>query len=126
MKKLILFLLLITNSCFAFEYGYYCSDNIPSKTASGVIMSSSGVNFAARQIAQAEIKKALKKETNSKFKVKLNSFWGTNIAQGEFNKLKAVSKNYFDDKYSVEKLTVETLCPYNKVSYKDDSAYKSF
>ena len=117
MKRLILFILLITTSCFALDYSYFCSDNIPSKTASGVLMSGSGANFVARKIAQMEIEKALKKETDSKFSVKINSFWGTNIAHGEFNKFVAKSKNYYHNNLSAERLTVETLCPYNKVSY---------
>ena len=53
---------------------------------------------------QKEIAKAFKKETNSDFKVKINSFWGTNIAQGEFSELRAVSKNYADIFQRIEEL----------------------
>ncbi len=117
MKKLVLFLILIIAPCYALDYSYFCSDSAPLKTASGVFMSTSGTNFVARKIAQMEIARALKKETDSKFNVKLYSFWGTNIAQGEFNKFTAKSKNYYHDNLSAEKLTVETVCPYNKISY---------
>ena len=120
MKKLILFLILILTPCYALDYNYFCSSQTYLKTATGILMSTSGTNFLARQIAQREIEKYLKKETNSKFHVRLNSFWGTNIANGEFNNFIAKSKNYYDGNLSSQELSVETMCPYNKISYSDN------
>jgi len=120
MKRLFLVLLLILNPCLGFDYSFYCSDIKPSKTASGIIMSTSGANFLTRKIVQKEIAKALKKETGSDFKVHFNSFWGTNIAKGEFSGLKAVSKNYSDKKLKAQNLEITTICPYNKIGYKND------
>jgi len=119
MKKILILSLLLT-PCFALDYNSYCSLNSASKTTSGVLMSMSGVNFLTRSIVQKEIEHALKKETGSKFKVKINSFWGTNIAQGEFGNSTALSKNFSHDKISAQKLYLETICPYNKISYKND------
>ena len=120
MKKIILILSLLYSATFALDYNNYCTVYVPDKTASGIAMSTTGINSLARMIAQSEIAHALKKETNSKFSVKLDSFWGTNIAQGEFSKLTATTKNYSKNGLYAEKLYIETLCPYNKISYKDN------
>ncbi len=120
MKKIIILLLLLSSCSFALDYSSYCPAVNNSKTASGVIMSTTGVNFLARTIAQNEIERALKKETNSKFNVKIDSFWGSNIINGEFSKFRAVSKNYSHKDFCAEELIVETICPYSKVSYKND------
>lgn len=120
MIRILLLFLLILTPCYAHNYNSYCSTRTPVKSVSGVLMSVSGINFLARQIAQAEISKALKKETNSKFKTKLGSFWGTNIAKGELSSFWAESVNYKDKKFSAQKVSLETICPYNKISYKND------
>ena len=120
MKKIFLFLIILITPCYALDYSAYCSSDIPLKSASGVLMSTSGTNFLARKILQKEIASLLKKETNSKFKVYIDSFWGTNIARGEFSKFSAISKNYNDKNFSAQKVEINTICPYNKVSYKDD------
>ncbi|MBQ8476120.1 hypothetical protein IJ531_03560 [bacterium] len=120
MKKLIIFFILLLLPSYALDYGLYCSDLAPSKSLSGALMSTTGVNFLARQIAQKEIAKALKKETGSKFDVKIGTFFAANITQGEFSKFSAISKNYSHDNFSAQKLTLETICPYNKISYKND------
>ena len=119
MKK-ILILLFLMAPCFALDYSNYCSPQSASKSISGVISSVSGTSTIARLVAQKEIENALKKETNSKFKVKVNSFWGANLTKGEFSRFYAVSKNYSDKKLSAQKLTVETVCPYNKVSFENN------
>ena len=119
MKKLLIILFLLM-PCFAANYSNYCTSSDVHKSASGVIMSATGANMLARIIAQNEIARVLKKETNSSFSVKVNTFWGTNIAKGEFSRFYAVSKNFSNKNFSAQKLTIETICPYSKVSYKND------
>ena len=80
-------------------------------------MSVSGFNFLSRNIIEHEIKKALKKETGSNFDVKINNFWGSSILNGEFQSLTLKSKNYSHDGFNSTDLLIETICPYNKVSY---------
>lgn len=120
MKKIILLLLIITIKCYAYDYSYFCSSDNVSKTTSGILMSTSGTNFLARSIAKREIERALKKETGSKFKVNIKSFWGANIAKGEFNKFTAKTKKYSQNNFSAQNIVIESLCPYNKVSYQDN------
>lgn len=123
MKKvlILLFLFFLMAPSFALNYDYYCSPDTASKSFSGVISSVSGVSLLTRQIIEKEIENYLKKETDSKFKVKVNSFWGANIAKGEFSRFYAISKNFSNKNFHSQKLTLETVCPYNKVSYEDNN-----
>ena len=120
MKKTVIILFLIFAPCSAYNYNSYCTDIVPSKTISGIAMSTAGVNFLARKIVQKEMAKAFKKETGSDFKVNMDSFWGVNIANGEFYKFSAVSENYSDKYLSAKKLEVVTVCPYNKINYENN------
>ncbi len=119
-KYLIIVLLFLTIPSLGFEYSSYCSSDNASKSLIGAISSVSGASMIARLVAQNEIEKALKKETSSKFKVKVNSFWGTNLTQGEFSRFYAKSKNFSYKHFNCQKLTLETICPYNKVSYENN------
>ena len=108
MKKIIYFLILslcTLNPIFAKDYFQYCSVNNAQKTFSGNIASISGINFLSRNIIEHEISKNLKKETNSKFKVNIDNFYGVNILQGEFKSLKATSKDFNYNDYVVCRLS---------------------
>lgn len=107
------------SSSFAKDCSEFCSTNSANKTFLGNIASISGYNLISRNIVEAQIAKALKKETNSKFDVKIDSFFGTNVKNGEFKSLKATADNIFYSGVYMSDVIIETICPYNKVSYKD-------
>ncbi len=124
MRKIILFLLLFAlNSAYGYDYSYYCSSESAPKTLGGKLSSISGVNFLTRNIAESKIESALKKETGSKFKVKINGFFGSNALNGAFKSFSAKSKNYRYKNFYASNLNLETICPFNKVSFKNDKLF---
>lgn len=123
MKKIIIVLFLLTGFAFANNYEQFCSINSPSKTFGGSLASLSGFNMLARNTAESIIQKEIKKETNSKFKVKINNFYGTNILNGEFKSIKATAKKYEYDGIYLKDINVETLCSYNHVSFENENLY---
>ncbi len=126
MKKIIFFLILslyTLNPIFAKDYFQYCSINNAQKTFSGNIASISGINFLSRNIIEHEISKNLEKETNSKFKINIDNFYGVNVLKGEFKSLKANSKNFNYKGFYTSNLNVETLCPYNYVVFDNNELF---
>ena len=122
MKKILFLsiaLIFSVNSSFAKDYSAFCSTNSPDKTFLGNVASISGYNLINRNIIEGQIAKALKKETNSKFDVKMESFFATNVRNGEFKSLSAKSDNIFYNGIYMSDVNIETICPYNKISYKD-------
>ena len=122
MKKIVilLFLMAFTQQIQAKDYNQYCSTNSVNKNFSGNIASITGFNTLSRNIIEGQIQKAIKKETNSKFNIKINNFFGSNVLNGEFKSLKAVSKKYAHNNIFLSDVNVETICPYNHISYEDE------
>lgn len=120
MKKIILLFILLSSFTFAKDYTQYCTPDNIQKSFGGNLMSLTGLNSLSRNIIEYQIEKALKKETDSKFKVKVNNFYGNNILGGEFKSLSASAKEYKDKNIYLSDLKIETVCPYNKVSYEND------
>lgn len=126
MRKILVLLILLslgTISAEADNYIQFCSDYQPKKTIGGVIMSTTGTNLLTRNIIEKVVENSIKKETNSKFKVKIDSFYGTNILNGEFKSFKATAKQYINDGVYAHDIKIETLCPYNKISVVDDKTF---
>ena len=123
MKKVIVILFLLSNFSFANNYEHFCPANSPSKTFSGNLASLSGFNLLSRNIAKNILQKEIKKETGSKFKIKINNFYGTNILNGEFKSLQASSKKYEYDGIYLTDINIKTMCSYNHISYKDKALY---
>lgn len=125
MKKAIvlLFLLFLINFAQAKDYANYCSLKTPKKTFGGNIASLSGVNLLTRNVAESIISNAIKNETGSKFKIKINNFYGTNILNGEIKSLKATSKKYAYDGIFLTDINVKTICSYNHVKYENENLY---
>lgn len=120
MKKIFFVLIpFLFLSARGFDYSSYCASKSPSKTFFGNVMSLSGANFVSRNIIESKIEDELKKETNSKFKVDIDSFFGTSILNGEFKSLKVSAKNYSYKDLFASNFNAQTICSYNKVSYDD-------
>ena len=125
MKKAIvlLFLILLFNQVQASDYSKYCSNNSPKRTFGGNLASLSGTNLLTKNIAENIISKEIKKETGSKFKIKINNFYGTNILNGEIKSFKATSKKYAHDGIYLTDIDVKTVCSYNHIKYEDEKLY---
>ena len=125
MKKIVLaiFSIFLLSPVQAQNYYQFCSDDIHKKNLSGFFMSSSGLNMLSRNIIEKEIEKAIKKETGSKFKIKINNFYNTNIFNGEFKSIKATSKKYAYDGIFLSDINVKTICPYNHISFENNKLY---
>ena len=125
MKKAIvlLFFILLFNQVQASDYSKYCSKNSPKRTFGGNLASLTGVNLISRNIAEGIISSAIKEETGSKFKIKINNFYGTNILNGEIKSLKATSKKYAHDGIYLTDIDVKTVCSYNHLKYEDENLY---
>lgn len=123
MKKVIVILFLITSFTLANDYEQFCSINSPSKTFGGNLASLSGFNSLTRNIAENIIQKEIKKETNAKFKIKINNFYGTNILNGEFKSISATSKKYEYDGIYLKNINAQTICSYNHISFENETLY---
>lgn len=123
MKKVIAILFLLSSFVFANSYNKYCAANSPSKTISGNIMSLSGFNSLSRNLIENVLEKEIKKETNSKFDIKIKNFYGTNILEGEFKSLQANAKKYEHKGIYLTDINVKTICPYNHIFYEDNNLY---
>ena len=124
MKKMLFLLIIMCSFCaLAQDYSQYCSNKIARKTFSGNLASLSGFNSLTRNIIESTIQNSIKKETNSKFDVKINNFYGTNIINGEFKSLKATSKKYDYNGIHLSNIELETICPYNHINYENERLY---
>ena len=119
MKKIFVILILFSLVAFCENYSAYCPQHAIKPTLEGKFASVSGLNFLAKTIAQNKISSLLKKETNSKFDVKITPIWGVNILKGEFQSFEAFAKNYAHSGIYAHDLKINTICSYNKVSFKN-------
>ena len=122
-KVIVLFCLAFSLCAYAQDYNKYCSKNFPSKTIGGNLASLTGFNSLSRNLIESALQNAIKKETNSKFKVKIDGFWGVNILNGEFKSLNATSKKYAYNGIFLSDIKVSTICSYNHILYEDESLY---
>lgn len=121
MKKILLiFLSLLLSLAQAKNYQDFCSTNIPKKTLKGNLMSITGFNSLTRNIIESAISHSVKKETGAKFNIKMNNFYGVNLLNGEFKSLSAKAKKYQADGIFLSDINVQTICPYNHISYSND------
>lgn len=102
------------------NYENMCSQIKPKKNFSGTLSSLTGINAVSRNAIEGQIEKAIKKETNSKFNVKINNFWGINPVSGKFASLSAMGKDFEYKNFFFTSLKAQTLCPYNDISYKNN------
>ena len=124
MKKVLFLLFVMCSFCaLAQDYSQFCSTNTARKTLSGNLASLSGFNSLTRNIIESSIQNSIKKETGSKFDVKINNFYGTNIVNGEFKSLKATSKKYDYNGIHLSNIELETICPYNHINYENERLY---
>lgn len=122
MKKILILLcvLLLSNYVTAKDYTALCSDKTAKKSFFGVVSSTVGFNSLARNIVESVLQNELEKELKSKFSVKINNFYGTNIQNGEFKSLSAKGKSALIEGVYFSDINAQTLCGYNKVRYEDE------
>lgn len=121
MKRIVLtFGIIVLTAAQAFagcSYSDKCSPkayDVSGKTAQAV-SKYSGATFIAEKIAQAIIKKELKKATKEKFKVKIKSFSAGDLAHGRFKSLEVTGKNLEIEGTYLSLFEMKTLCNFNYV-----------
>lgn len=121
MKKIIIFLAFILsfNSAIAVDYSSYCPAEKSTSSFLGNIGSIIGVNFINRVILQNRLASAIKKETDSKFDVDIESIFGSSVLSGAFKSLSAKSKSVGYHGIYMTDFSIQTACPFNYVSFKD-------
>ena len=123
MKKIFLltFVFLI-NHTIANAQDYYnlCAIYTPKKNFKGTISSVSGFNLLTKNIIEHQISQRLKKELNADFKIKIDTFYGNNILNGEFKNLSASAKSIVFNNFYISNIKANTICDYNHVEYVDN------
>ena len=74
-KIFFIFYIIIALNVNAQEIENFCSAKKAQKTFSGNIASLSGFNALSRNITENILEKTIKKETEAKFKIKINNFY---------------------------------------------------
>lgn len=123
MKKilsLITLLILFSSTADAQDYSNLCTKYVPDKNFKGTLTSITGFNLLTKNIIEHQISKRLKKELNSDFKVKIDSFYGNNILNGEFKNLTAEAKSVVFNNFYISNIKANTICDYNHVEYIDN------
>lgn len=121
MKKVFLILcLIVMTSTEAFAGCAYVDKCCPkaydvSSKAGQSLSKFTGTTFIAEKIAQAIIKKELKKATKEKFKVKMTSYSAKDLLNGRFKSLTITGKNLEIDGAYLSLLELKTLCDFNYV-----------
>jgi len=123
MKKIIVLFTLLClnfltlNQAYAVDYTSYCPKE---KTTSflGNIASLTGFNFLSKAILQNRIASGIKKETNSKFDIDIDNIFGSSILSGAFKSMSAKSTSFGYNGIYMSDFSVNTICPYNYVSFK--------
>lgn len=82
-----------------------------------------GTYFVSKKIAELAIQKELNDELNSNFKANLEIFSLKLLKQGIFKSLILKSYNLNYKAISISDFYAETICPYNKVVYKNKRLY---
>lgn len=117
MKKFLILIgaILFTSTA---SFGIDCDSlQCPENPYSGSLSFSNvtGVNPLAEQIANAIIKKEIKKESKGKYSVKLQSYNINALKQGKFKSLEILGQDVVTEDIYVSSLRFKTLCDYNYI-----------
>ena len=78
-------------------------------------------SIVRRKTMESAIERALKKEINSKFDVKIQNFYGVSLLGGNFGNVNVKSDNIFYNGFYFSSFNAQTVCPYNSVDVSNDS-----
>ncbi len=82
-----------------------------------------GINLLSSKLIQTIIQNELSKELNSEITAQIEIFNVKRIKEGEFKKLTLKSNNLRYKLISLTDFYAQTICPYNKVIYKNKKLY---
>ncbi len=99
------------------------SESIKLTEKESIIKKITGLNFLSSKITETVIEKELHDALKSKFKAKLNIFTIKRLKNGEFKSLQLESKKVKYKAFSMSDFYAETICPYNKIIYKNNRIY---
>lgn len=104
------------NSAQASCESYVCPQNFELTSSTSRFFSHvTGQNFLAEKIGESAIKKAIKKDTQGDFKVKLGSYSARDLKSGKFKSLEISGKDIIVDGVYISKADIKTLCDYNYI-----------
>lgn len=117
MKKILLLLgLLVFSTVPALAVScddFACPSDVSEKSIS--ISNLTGVNFLAEKIGNSIIKHSLKKESQGKYKVNLQSYNTSALKKGIFKSLEINGTDTVTDGIYISKLKFKTICNYNYI-----------
>lgn len=127
MKKILVFLILliVSQASFAYDYSQMCAVP-PYPVSSGVprfFSNATGMNFLITQVAESQIQRALNKELDGNFKVKIKPFGAKNLLEGKFKSLTITSKKVMYGEAGITDFSAKTICDYNQVVLKNKDVY---
>lgn len=122
MKKIILILCLlifsaVPSSASCIDYSTLCAPSaydLSSKSAQ-ITSDITGMTFLSEQIAQAIIRKELKKATKENFKVRLQTYSAKDLLNGRFQSLSISGKNLDIEGAYITSLEAKTVCGFNYI-----------
>ncbi len=88
-----------------------------------IINKITGFNFLSQKTIEKVIQTELNKEISKGFRVELEIYNLKGLKNGEFKSLKISNKNIFYKGFSMSDFNAETICPMNKIIYKNNKVY---
>lgn len=130
MKKVILsicFMFLFNTAAMAScDYSQFCASQPYDLTSNGNQFFSkvTGMTFLSEEVAQAIIKKQLKKSTGENFKVEIKTYSPIDLLNGRFKSLKISGKNLNVDGAYISSLEAKTACDFNYIELNKNKSIK--
>ncbi len=127
MKKIFLILMMLVSAQVANAYDYSQMCPMPpypvSNPVARFVSNATGANFLLSQAVEAQIQKELKKELNTKFKVKIKPYGFKNFTDGKFKTMEITARNIVYGGLSISDFKAKTLCDFNQVVLKNKEIY---
>lgn len=127
LKKVILFLslILVTQASYGYDYSNMCAPK-PYPVSKGIakfFSNATGIKFLFTEVAELEVKQALKKDFGSNFDVELKAYGAKNLLDGKFKSLEIKSKKIAFPGVRISNFNAQTLCDYNHIVLKGKDIY---
>lgn len=109
-------------------YAQNCSVICPSESLQiiekeKILNKITGISFLSKNIAEAIIQKEINDELKSGVKAELEPYNLKRLKNGEFKGLTLKTKKLQYKALSISDITAHTICPYNKIIYKNKRIY---
>jgi len=120
MKKLLCLIILFFGSC-AFANDLCVTTYDLTSAWSQFLSRASGSNYIHKTILERYLEKEAQKYLGGKINIKIDSFSTNDLKAGKFKSLKGTGENLTLDKLTISKVTLESLCSYNRLEKLDNN-----